>query len=125
MNFRDTLITCRECSNQFVFRVEQQRKMADQGLEIVVPELCDSCTQRIEYGGRLHGRIKWFSAEKGYGFIIQQGGDEVFVHRNSIPLTEEGTLPSLEEGQEVLYELRDTPKGPQAVQVTPYVAGAS
>lgn len=118
MNFRDTLITCQECGTQFIFRVEKQRKMAEQGLEVVPPDLCDSCTQRVKYGGKLHGRIKWFSREKGYGFIVQSGGEEIFVHRNSIPLTEEGTLPSLEEGQEVLYEVRDSPKGPQAVQVT-------
>ena len=124
MNFRDTLITCQECGRQFIFRVEKQRKMADQGLEIVLPERCDSCRQRTEYGGKLHGRIKWFNPEKGYGFIVQQSGEEVFVHRNSVPLTEEGTLPSLEEGQEVLFEVRDSPKGPQAVEVTPFVAQA-
>jgi CspA family cold shock protein len=124
MSFRDTLITCQECSTQFIFRVEKQRKMADQGLEIVAPTLCDSCSQRINYGGKLHGTIKWFNPEKGYGFIVQSGGEEIFFHRNSVSLTDEGALPTLDEGQEVLYEVRDSPKGPQAVQVNPHAIQA-
>jgi CspA family cold shock protein len=120
MNYRDTLITCQECGKQFIFTVEAQRRMAESGQKIVVPDTCNVCTQKVKYGGKLHGRIKWFSLEKGYGFIIEDGGGEVFVHRNGVPLTADGTLPSLDEGQEVLYEVMDSPKGPQAVQVTPY-----
>jgi CspA family cold shock protein len=124
MNFRDTLVTCQECSRNFIFTVETQRHMAERGQEVVVPDLCASCTQRVKYGGKLHGRIKWFSLEKGYGFIVADSGTEIFVHRNGIPLTEEGTLPTLEDGQEVLYEVMETSKGPQAIQVAPY-AGQS
>jgi CspA family cold shock protein len=119
MNFRDTLVTCRECGKQFVFTVEMQRQMSEQGLEVVPPEMCTTCLQRVNYGGRLHGRIKWFSTEKGYGFIQGDGGDEIFVHRNGIAQLADGTLPILEEQQEVLYDVSDTPKGPQAVKVTP------
>lgn len=120
MNFRDTLVTCEECGKQFVFTVEKQRRMAEGGLEVTIPGTCDTCTQRTKYGGKLHGRIKWFSGEKGYGFIVEASGNEIFVHRNSVPLTDEGTLPTLDEGQEVLYEVMETPKGPQAIQVTPF-----
>ena len=120
MNFRDTLVTCTECGKQFVFTVETQRQMSERGLEVAPPELCAACTQRVRYGGQLHGRIKLFSPEKGYGFILGDDGGEVFVHRNGIPMTSEGTLPALEEQQEVLYEVMDSPKGPQAVKVTPY-----
>lgn len=117
MNYRDTAVDCQECGKSFIFTVETQRKMADQGQDVAVPQMCDACTQRIQYGGKLHGRIKWFSLEKGYGFIAGDAGGEVFVHRNSVPLTDEGNLPSLAEGQEVLYEVKDSPKGPQAVDV--------
>ena len=120
MNFRDTLVTCQECGKQFVFTVETQRRLAEQGEEVAVPDTCDACTQRVKYGSRLHGRIKWFSLEKGYGFISEDSGGEVFVHRNSVSLTDDGNLPALEEGQEVLYEVMDSPKGPQAVKVTLY-----
>ncbi len=119
MNFRDTLVTCRECGKRFVFTVEAQRRLAERGQEIVVPQVCDTCARKARYGGKLHGRVKWFSREKGYGFIIEDDGNEIFFHRKGVPLTAGGTLPLLDDGQEVLYETMDTPKGPQAVQVTP------
>jgi CspA family cold shock protein len=120
MNFRDTFVTCEECGKQFVFTVEKQRQMAESGREVKPPALCNDCAQRIDYGGKLHGRIKWFSLEKGYGFIVEDAGNEIFVHRSGITPTEEGTIPNLDEGQEVLYERSETPKGPQAVRVTPH-----
>ena len=120
MNFRDTFVTCEECGRQFVFTVEKQRQMSEQGLEITPPTTCKACAQQVDYGGKLHGRIKWFSLEKGYGFITEDGGNEIFVHRNSVVLSDDGTTPRLDEGQEVLYERSETPKGPQAIQVTPY-----
>jgi CspA family cold shock protein len=120
MTFRDTLVTCKECGKEFVFTVEKQRHMAERGQEVVVPDLCDECRGRIAYGGRRHGRIKWFDAGKGYGFIAQDSGDEIFVHRSGVAPDSEGQVPTLEEGQEVLYEVTDTPKGPQAVAVAPF-----
>lgn len=123
MTYRDTPVTCQECGKTFIFTVEKQRQLAERGQPVVTPTLCEVCTQRVRYGGKLHGRIKWFDPAKGFGFITQDDGDEIFVHRSGIPLTDDGTLPPLEEGQEVLYQLMDTPKGPQAVKVTPYSEG--
>jgi len=120
MNYRDTIVTCQECGKQFVFTVEKQRQMAERGQKVVIPDLCDACRQQVKYGGKLHGQIKWFDLGKGYGFVIQDDGSEIFVHRSGVPLTDSGDLPRLEEGQQVLYEVMDTPKGHQAVQVRPY-----
>ena len=65
----------------------------------------------------LRGQVKWFSDQKGYGFIQQEdGGQDVFVHHSSI--TMDG-FRSLAEGQAVEYELEDGPKGPKAVNVRP------
>lgn len=125
MNYRDTSVTCQECGKKFIFTVEAQRKMAEHGQEITTPQMCGACTQRVQYGGKLHGRIKWFSLEKGYGFILGDSGEEVFVHRSGVSLTDESTLPTLDEGQEVLYEMQDTPRGPQAIQVVPYSIGVA
>jgi len=61
------------------------------------------------------GRVKWFNAAKGYGFIEQESGADVFVHYSSIK--DEG-FKTLKEGQEVLFEIVDGAKGPQAVNVT-------
>jgi CspA family cold shock protein len=61
------------------------------------------------------GTVKWFNPEKGYGFIRQESGEDVFVHYSSI--SGDG-FKSLEEGQRVEFEIAPGRKGPQATNVT-------
>lgn len=60
------------------------------------------------------GKIKWFSNQKGYGFITPESGKDVFVHHSAVQ--GEG-YKSLEEGQEVEFEIEQGPKGEQAKNV--------
>jgi CspA family cold shock protein len=60
------------------------------------------------------GTVKWFNAEKGYGFISREGGADVCVHYSAI---EGAGYRSLEEGQRVEFELGQGQKGPQATAV--------
>lgn len=62
------------------------------------------------------GTVKWFSNEKGYGFISQPEGEDVFVHFSAI---ETDGYKSLQEGQAVEFEVTDGPKGKQAANVRP------
>src|SRR5690554_2397013 len=63
------------------------------------------------------GTVKWYNAEKGYGFIAQDGGGaDVFVHFSAI---ESDGYRSLEEAQRVEFEITQGPKGPQAESVRP------
>ena len=62
------------------------------------------------------GTVKWFNADKGYGFIEQENGPDVFVHFRSI--VGEG-YKTLNEGQQVQFEVTQGQKGPQAENVTP------
>ena len=61
------------------------------------------------------GKVKWFSAEKGYGFIAREDGDDVFVHFSAI--NDEG-FKSLNEGQEVEFDIVEGARGPQASNVS-------
>jgi CspA family cold shock protein len=61
-----------------------------------------------------HGTVKWFNAQKGYGFIEVEGGSDVFVHHNEI---QGQGYKSLDEGEHVEFEIRQSDKGPHAANV--------
>jgi len=61
-----------------------------------------------------NGTVKWFNAEKGFGFIEREGADDVFVHFSAI--NEEG-FKTLEEGQSVSFDIEEGARGPQAANV--------
>jgi cold shock protein len=60
------------------------------------------------------GKVKWFNAEKGFGFIEREDGDDVFVHFSAISGT---GFKSLEEGQKVEFDVVQGNRGPQAANV--------
>lgn len=66
-------------------------------------------------GDRVRGTVKWFNSEKGYGFIAQQNGQDLFVHYSEIQAR---GYRSLNEGDEVEFEVTDGRKGKQASAVT-------
>jgi CspA family cold shock protein len=141
MTYQDTWAICTKCGNQFVFRIEEQRRQAEQGVEVTPPELCPSCrasahakhrreprreptprpsaeqarkTPAEPEPGPHEGSVKWYDSEKGYGFIIQQNGDEVFFHRTGIA---PGETPHFPDGTRVTFLVEETSKGLQAVDV--------
>jgi len=64
----------------------------------------------------IEGTVKWFNESKGFGFLSQEGGPDVFVHHTEI--RSEG-YRTLNEGQKVSFEVVESPKGPRAANVTP------
>jgi cold shock protein len=62
------------------------------------------------------GTVKWFNADKGFGFIAPESGDDVFVHFSAIQST---GYRSLDEGQTVEFDITQGQKGPQAANVRP------
>ncbi len=62
----------------------------------------------------MNGKVKWFNAEKGFGFIEREGGEDVFVHFSAI---QGDGFKTLDEGQSVDFEIVDGPRGPQAANV--------
>jgi CspA family cold shock protein len=63
----------------------------------------------------VEGTIKWFNEKKGYGFIQQDNGQDIFVHYSSI---EGDGFKTLSEGQRVKFEIEEGEKGPKAIHVT-------
>lgn len=91
---------------------------------------CDKCVYMLTYSpfvqsckiwldpGGIHmktGKVKWFNAEKGYGFITDENGKDVFVHYSSI--NSDG-FKTLEDGQTVTYDVVESDRGQQANNVT-------
>lgn len=62
----------------------------------------------------IQGKVKWFNAEKGFGFIEVEDGDDVFVHFSAI---QGDGFKTLEEGQQVTFDIEEGNRGPQATNV--------
>jgi CspA family cold shock protein len=66
--------------------------------------------------GRCEGKVKWFSDPKGYGFIVRENDSDIFVHHSAIKMD---GFRTLNEGDYVMYDLMESPKGLQASNVSP------
>ncbi len=66
--------------------------------------------------GKYIGRMKWYNAKKGYGFLVRGGGEEIFFHKSGTV----GEPTEINEGDWVLYDVEETRKGPEATEIEPY-----
>lgn len=142
MPYQDSWAICTRCGQQFIFRIEDQRRQAARGAQITPPELCPSCSDSSPAGrrsepwrepeprpaveprskapaasigpGPYEGSVKWYDHEKGYGFIVHPDGEELFFHRTGVAPGETLDFP---DGARVTYCVEQTEKGPQAVDV--------
>lgn len=115
MNFQDKAIKCVECGTDFIFGVDEQRRMAAEG-KIDEPQECPACRGNGVGNGMLAGTVKWFDRLKGFGFIRREDGrGEVFVHRSDI---EHVGVKVLYEGERVEFEVEHDARGDKAIRVT-------
>jgi cold shock CspA family protein len=81
------------------------------------PEIVGPKTIQIDpITGKYLGRVKWYNAKKGYGFIVRDAREELFFHKSATV----GEIEEFEDGQWVLYDVETTAKGPEASDVEPY-----
>ena len=71
--------------------------------------------------GKYIGRMKWYNAKKGYGFLVRGGGEEIFFHKSGTV----GEPTEIKEGEWVLYDVEETRKGPEATEIEPYDQNAA
>lgn len=114
MPLRDQLLTCENCGDTFVYRVEEQRLQQELGFEPEIPTRCSKCREdtEIEPGLRA-GVVKWYQDDKHFGFITQRDGTDIFFHRSAM----EGEPSQYGENTKVWYEVSSTDRGPQAINV--------
>ncbi len=80
------------------------------------PWACDHAKNfRTEVGALGEGVVKWFSERKGFGFIEQEDGQDLFVHHSAINMT---GFKTLNEGDKVSFETEESDRGPKAKNVT-------
>ena len=145
MNYKDTW-EVDEQGNKFVFTVEMKRRLDQQGLPLepesleqlkVVKSTPRPKAQKARpapvaisepdviqidpESGKYIGMLKWYNPARGYGFISRGGGEDIFFHKTSTI----GDPTELDEGQSVLYDVEDRPKGPEATEVEPYIEKTS
>lgn len=117
MVYRDEFVDCEVCGQRFVYTVEEQRRQDELGFAPQTPTRCAKCRQRAEpEPGLRSGIVKFFNETKGFGFIIQQDGSEIFFHKTGIS----GDFASVaHENASVWYELEMSDRGLQATNVMP------
>ena len=89
-------------------------RLGPEGRAYLLPVRAGGEARQVSTMERITGKVKWFNNAKGYGFIEREGGSDVFVHYSAI---QGSGFRSLEEGQNVEFEIVDGPKGPQAGNV--------
>jgi CspA family cold shock protein len=114
MPYRDAWATCEKCGKQFIFTVEEQRRLDNLGFE-VEPTFCAECrTEDETESGEQFGAVKWYEPRKRYGFITKRSGGDIFFHRNAIA---EGKEEDFTEGAKVSFRITESDKGPEAADV--------
>jgi CspA family cold shock protein len=110
---RDRLLTCRSCGIRFLHTAADQIRRVASG-HVAPPALCPGCAALAELAARRRGTVKWYNSRRGYGFISQSQGPDLFVHRSGL-IRRNGPPPR--RGQQVEFKVEHTPQGDRAVEV--------
>jgi cold shock protein len=105
---QDRYLPCASCQTQFLWTpAEQQRDQEP-------PRHCPACRHLLPAEGRRRAIVKFYSQRKHWGFVTQPDGNELFFHRSALAAGEDQPLL---EGELVEYDVAQSPRGPQAVDL--------
>lgn len=110
MVMRDRVLTCASCGLRFLDTLAEQRERAARG-EDAAPAKCPGCRALEALVARRRGTVTWYDPRRGYGFLRDDAGDDVFVHVSQL---REAGLARLRSGQALVFEVQEGPRGPQA-----------
>jgi CspA family cold shock protein len=113
----DRFLVCADCGTRFVHTIAEQQH-SDEG-----PTQCPACRYLAPTAGRQRGLVKFFNVRKGWGFIVQEDGQEIFLHRSGI--SPDARQPPLVEGDLVEYTTEKTERGVQAINLIRLAAADS
>jgi cold shock CspA family protein len=108
----DQIIRCAVCKTPFLWTGGEQREALAGELEPSKPDRCPMCRRLAPAAGRLRGVVKWYSRNKGYGFITTVQGQDVFLHKSAL-----GDGQALVAGQLVEFAVTQGSRGVQAASV--------
>lgn len=105
---------CQRCGRGYVFTATYRDFLARWGRDVVVAVLCPTCFLGKGPLPKVEGKVKWFSPRKRYGFLTLGEEGDVFFHQKQLVAEAE---KSPEEGQTARFHVRNSPKGPEALNV--------
>jgi|GEM_PF-6128414 cold shock CspA family protein len=116
----DQILYCAECGTAFLFTAWEQRHWAEEHGEAGPPLLCPGCRALARILAPQEtpspweeGRVKWYDASKGFGVLVAEAGDEVFVHSSRLPKS----VRRLRAGQPVRFQREEGPQGPRVARL--------
>ncbi len=116
----DQILYCVECGTAFLFTAWEQRHWTEEHGEAGPPLLCPGCralarilAPQQKASPWEEGRVKWYDANKGFGVLVTEAGDEVFVHSSRLPKS----VRRLRAGQTARFQREEGPQGPRVARL--------
>jgi CspA family cold shock protein len=114
MSEQSRIAICQRCKIGFLVTPYYREHLLLWGARVTVPQLCARCFHKTGPFPKQRGTIKWFDPHKHYGFIVDEQGEQIFVHQSAL-YQANGSRPR--EGQPALYHVHYALKGPKALNV--------
>ena len=114
MSGRPKVPTCQQCGRGFILTPTYLDLLDRRQVSVVVPVLCPTCFLTKGALPKQRGTVKWFNPGKRFGFIVNEVGEEIFVHQDQLADTGQR---SLQGGQKVCFHVHYPVKGPEALNV--------